>query len=145
MKGLLLAIFIIVSACGTTSDHIPKSYFEIGQYGFVSLDKKFKIKLLNFYLSTTLCHTEGGIPYSLIIGETTDSDLPPKISVLVECNSETYQKGKEYLILPIADPVAKTDRSYTLLLKDSIMSGEKKLWLLGSEFPAIWGKVEEIK
>ncbi|MDC7999189.1 hypothetical protein [Gilvibacter sediminis] len=145
MKGLLVAIFIIVSACGTTSDQIPKSYFEIDQYGFVSVDQEFKIKLLNFYPSNTLCHTEGGIPYSLIIGETIDSDLPPKLSVLIKCSSESYQKGKEYSILPIVDPIAKTNRSYIFLLKDSIIGGENKLWLLGSEFPAIWGQVEDME
>ena len=138
-----ILIILILTSCGTAKHSLPDDYFNMDSFTFINLIEGFKIELIEFHPMTSLCHTYGGIPYSLLIGETTNSDLPKTLSVLSKCDSNIYEVGKYYSITPINNPLANSNMSYATLAKDTVIAGRRKAWLLGSEFPAVWGTPAE--
>jgi hypothetical protein len=99
--------------------------------------------LTYFVKNSTYCYTEA-IPYALLIGQTDNpnsSDIPKTITVLARCDNNNYSLGQTLEILPMTDPTKQTTLRPLYITKDTTINGQKFHWLIGSENPAIWGRV----
>jgi hypothetical protein len=96
-----------------------------------------------FVKNSTYCYTEA-IPYALIIGQTENSanaSIPKTITVLARCDNNTYSAGQNIKVVSIGDPTTQTTLRPLYVTRDTIINQQKYHWLIGSENPAIWGKV----
>jgi hypothetical protein len=96
-----------------------------------------------FVKNSAYCYTEA-IPYALFIGQTSNSsisNIPKTITVLAPCDNNTYNIGQNINVLPIQDPTKQSSLRPLYVTKDTTINKQKYHWLIGSENPAIWGKV----
>ncbi len=112
---------------------------------FTLFDTKdtINIKLTYFAKNSAYCYTKA-IPYALLIGQTNNpnsSNIPKTITVLAKCDNNNYSLGQNLKVLPIADPTTQTTLRALYLTKDTTINKQTFHWLIGSENPAIWGRV----
>lgn len=144
MRFLFIISFIgfFVIGCKTTKSTIVKR----NTHTFILFEIKDTINLQITYFAknSAFCYTEV-IPYALIIGQTdnpADAAIPKSITVLAMCDTNTYVVGQNIKVLPIANPETQSTLKPLYFTKDTIIKNQKYRWLLGSENPAIWGKVQ---
>jgi len=118
-------------------------------FDFIEPQNEFELTITDFYENRTSCATET-VPYALIIGTTTDKDLPKKVSVLSYCEEEVFKPGQKVIIIPEVEPSLLTSRNPLNLtyfvVMDTIVKGEMlSEWIIGSENKAIWGKPKLIE
>lgn len=111
-------------------------------FDFIQFDDNFKIKLIEFHKNTAACNTEA-LPYALLIGETTGSSLPSKISILSYCDNRVFEIGDELIIEPTKDPTKQTSMNPIYFVKDTIINDMSRRWVIGSENKAIWGRPKD--
>jgi len=121
-----------------SNKHILKNSVYTQKFDYLNVKKEFEMKLSEFYPNTAYCGTEG-LPYALLIGKPTENTLPKRISVLSYCDNRIFKIGEILKIKPTENPTKKTTMNPIYLVKDTIINGIKKRWLLGSENKVIWG------
>lgn len=141
MTRLLVILFwtCLLSCATKRIAYNPTPFFK----GFQFFKYKDTINLTvdKFVKNDAYCATEA-LPYALIIGTTNNQkDIPRKISVLAWCDNNSYTIGHTLRILPIEDPTTKTTLNPLYLVRDSVVNGQRHRFLIGSDNPAIWGKV----
>ncbi len=156
MREFIL-IFILISFVGCNSKtsksepivEIEESKERDLLFDFIEPEKEFELTITDFYENRTSCATEV-VPYALIIGTTTDKDLPKKVSVLSYCEEEVFKPGQKVIIIPEVEPSLLTSRNplnpLYFVVTDTIVNGEMlSEWIIGSENKAIWGKPKLIE
>lgn len=113
-------------------------------FDFIEPNQVFDLTITEFYENTTSCATET-VPYALIIGITTDKNLPEKVSVLSYCEERIFNPGEKVKIVPEPEPLLLTSRNplnpLYFVVTDTVVKGEiLSEWIIGSENKAIWGK-----
>jgi hypothetical protein len=96
-----------------------------------------------FVKNSTYCYTEA-IPYALLIGQTDNPNslnIPKTITVLAWCDNKNYSLGQNLKVLPMPDPTTQTTLRPLYVTKDTTINKQILHWLIGSENPAIWGRV----
>ena len=137
MRILYVSILVCLLSC---SFKHRKVYAMYTGYRYFSVQDTFDITVQRFVKNDAYCFTEG-IPYALIIGKTNGSNLPKTVSVLAQCDNNTYAVGQVLRILPIEDPTLSTTLKPFYLVRDSLVNRRVYLYLIGDEYPAIWGQV----
>ncbi len=107
----------------------------MSRFKFIKADMVFEINLIEFYQNTADCGTEG-LPYALLIGETSSELLPDKISVLSYCDDRVFKVGEKLKIEPTRNPINETTLNPIYFVKDSVINGIDRRWLIGSEYKA---------
>lgn len=135
-------VIVFIWACVLACSPRPTTYYAGLSRGFEFLNSNDTINLTvdKFVKNDAYCFTEG-IPYALIIGTVENERLPKKISVLAQCDNSTYDIGQKLKILAIENPTIKTTLKPIYFVKDSLVGGQRYKFLIGSEYPGIWGKV----
>jgi hypothetical protein len=140
-----ISIIILILIISCKSNKPNSEYFEnILKFEFIEINDEFKMELTEFHPNISYCYTEG-VPYALLIGKPLNSQLPKKISVLSYCEDRVYDVGKLLTITPTKKPKIAQSMSLIYLAKDTIINGEKKHWLLGSENKTIWGIPNQVE
>ena len=139
---LLTILFsgLLFIGCKTTKPTVSSWHT---RFNFFETKDTINLKVTYFVKNSTYCFTEA-IPYALLIGQTSNSsisNIPKTITVLAPCDNNTYNIGQYINVLPIQDPTKRTTLSPLYMTKDTTINGQKFYWLIGSENPAIWGKV----
>ena len=111
------------------------------EFDFIKSDCPFDLELTEFHENLFYCYTEG-IPYAILIGKTNDNTLPNIVTVLSRCEERTFKIGQKLKINPKKDPRQSISLGLIYSVKDTIIGGKKKRWLIGSENKAIWGIAE---
>ncbi len=96
-----------------------------------------------FVKNSVYCYTEA-IPYALLIGQTNNLgslNIPKTITVLARCDNGNYNVGQNIKVLAIQDPTTTTTLRPLYVTKDTTINKQNYHWLIGSENPAIWGKI----
>jgi hypothetical protein len=114
----------------------------IGQFQFFKLKDTLQITVKEFIKNDATCFTEG-IPYALIICDVNNNKNYPKvISVLAICDNHTYNKGDKLNIVQSYDArIGSSSLNPIYFTKDSTVNKKIFFYILGSEYPAVWGYV----
>lgn len=138
---IILSIGLFLAACKPTKSTVKNWNTE----SFTLFDTKdtINLQITYFHKNVVYCFTEA-IPYALIIGRTNNSafsNIPKIITVLARCDNNTYTLGQNIKVLPLKDPTTVTTLRPLLIVKDTVINNQKHRWIIGSENPAIWGRV----
>lgn len=137
-------IFILASsltACKTSKP--AQTTWATKTFNIFKTTDTINLQITYFAKNTVLCYTEA-IPYALIIGQTNNPsarDIPKTITVLAKCDNNSYTIGQDIKVVPTNDPTNETDLRPLYVTRDTAINKIKYHWLIGSEHPAIWGKV----
>jgi hypothetical protein len=117
--------------------------WKVKNFTFLETNDTIDFKVLHFVKNSVYCYTKA-IPYALLIGTPKKKlapNLPETITVLAKCDNQVYKIGQKIKVLPIEDPTSNTSLRPLYITKDTIIKNQKFRWLIGSEFPTIWGRV----
>lgn len=140
----ILYIFILTSvliSCKTSKPTMTS--WNTKSFSLFTTSDTINLTVTYFAKNSVICYTEA-IPYALLIGQTNNPSLPsiPKrITVLAKCDNNNYSIGQNIKVLSIEDPTKETTLRPLYVTTDTTINKVKYHWLLGSENPAIWGKV----
>jgi hypothetical protein len=140
----LIIIFfsgLFLTNCSTTKQ--TSKVWNERRFNVFDTKDTINLQVTYFVKNSAYCFTEA-IPYALLIGQTDNSassNIPHTITVLAWCDNNNYTVGQKLKVVPLEDPTTKTDLSPIYVVKDTIINNQIGRWLVGSEFPAIWGKV----
>jgi hypothetical protein len=95
-----------------------------------------------FYKNNTYPYSEGGVSYALLIGKSNDIKLPKIISVLAIRDNNQYKLGEIVTVLPQEGLLKEGSRSLLYFTKDTIINKIKSTIIIGSEYPAVLGKIK---
>jgi hypothetical protein len=109
-------------------------------FNFIERTETFNVIVTDFIKNDAYCATEG-LPYALIIGNTSENKLPAKVSILAICDNNVYKVGDTLKISPIKNPMKETSLKPIYFIKRDTIDGIITRNIIGSENPAIWGKV----
>ncbi len=138
---LYFTVFAIVVSCiSHRADQSIQQASRTEVFDYFDYKDTIRVNVVEFLPNTAYCYSEG-IPYALIIGTTEQhTSLPKTISVLAKCDNNTYEVGKGLRIVAIADPTSSTLKPI-YFTKDTVIHNQTKKWIIGSQYPATWGKV----
>ena len=140
MKSFVYIILIILPLLVTCSS--KQKIFEIDNnksvFDYLETKQEFELLITEFYQNTASCGIEG-LPYALLIGETNSNFIPKKVSVLSYCDDRVFKVGTKVKIKPSENPTKLTTMNPIYFIKDTVINGKKRKWIIGSENKAIWG------
>ncbi len=137
---LLIAFFVI--SCKTTRPTITS--WNTRTFNLLKTNDTINLRVTFFVKNSAYCYNSAGIPYAILIGKTENIDnidIPETITVLALCDNKNYIVGQNIKIAPLKDPTRGSGQGAIDVVKDTVINNEKYRWLVGSENPAIWGKV----
>ncbi|HUH35619.1 MAG TPA: hypothetical protein VL022_07310 [Moheibacter sp.] len=108
-------------------------------FEYLDLKKDFDL-LVDFTWVNPECSTATDHYYSLIIGTTVIGEYIERISLLVPCLENEFQKGDLLTIQPLPTPQGRIH----YVLRTYQIEGEEFQEILGGEFKAVWGKVIQV-
>lgn len=133
---------MIVASC--SSPYGSKSVYQKSKdevFDYFEYKDTIQISVIDFVSNKTYCYTEGGIPYAVVIGRTEEKDaLPHTISVLAICDNNAYKIGQMLKVVPVNYP-SPTTLKPIYITKDTVINNQLKRWVIGSQYPAVWGKI----
>lgn len=148
MRKLILILILIVGCISKTANKEATVSNKESEkrnflFDFITPKTEFDLTITEFYENKTSCATEV-IPYALIIGITSEKNLPKKVSVLSVCEERIFKLGQKIKIIPESEPSLLSGKNplYPLyfVVVDTIVNGKNKTdWIVGSENKAVWG------
>jgi hypothetical protein len=138
-KNAILLGTLLLVAC--SFNRHSKNTRIIKLFEIVYVEDTINLKVKYFIENTAHCSTEA-IPYALIIGEMRDSlHNPMTISVIAKCDNEKYIVGQSLRVIQMEDPTKDTSLSPLYFVNDTVINKIVCRWIIGSEYPAVWGRV----
>ena len=128
-------------SCKTSKPSV--STWNTGSFNLFYTKDTINLQVTYFEKNSVYCFTEA-IPYALLIGQTNNrasSVIPKTITVLAKCDNNNYTIGQHIQVIAIEDPTTQTTLRPLYMMKDTLVNNRKYSWLIGSENPAIWGRV----
>jgi hypothetical protein len=110
-------------------------------FDFISLPDSFKLTLTEFHKNDVYPYSHGGTPYALVIGETSDTKLPQKVSVLAIRDNHSYHIGETVTVVPKRELFKEAKSGLLYITRDTVINNVKSTWIIGSENPAVLAKV----
>jgi hypothetical protein len=106
-------------------------------YNYIAVDHPFKVMVLGVKKNNVVCGRTTS--YTLLFARPIDTSLPAKISVILPCDNQSYHFKDVLEITPIPNNMKDThDMLYFTTVKT--IKGIKYSHIIGSEYPAVWGK-----
>jgi len=143
-KLILIVVFTLysgISYCQQTDTARIKYYAGVvREFKFFRIKDTLQVIVKEFIKNDAFCFSEGGIPYALIIGQAVNRKSRKVVSVLAICDENIYHVGDKLKIIQSHDPRIGTFNRVDFE-KDTIYKNDKYLYILGSEYPAVWGLV----
>lgn len=135
---ILIIVVLLLFSCKSKNVIIGNSENGKMEFNFLEVEQPFNLELTEFHENNFYCFTEG-IPYAILIGKTNNTSLPNIVTVLSRCEERNFTVGQNLRIVPEEDPRKNVNLNLIYSIKDTIISGKKKSWLIGAENKAIWG------
>lgn len=133
-SGLILAF-----SCKTK--YVTFRYYK--DFDFIEYNDTIDIVVWEFWQKNKgLCFQSGGWPYALIIATTNISIIEnDTITVLAICDNNIYNKGEKLKIVQLKPDEIGNPVRLIRLFKDTVINNIEYRHYIGSEYPAICGKV----
>ena len=129
-------LFVISCKSKSGIENISQYKFE---FDYIKLKSDFEMELIKFQRNLAHCGTEG-LPYALLIGKTDSEFLPKKMTVLSYCDDRIFKVGDKLKIELTDNPTKRTSLNPIYFVKDTIISGIERRWIIGSENKTVWGR-----
>jgi len=138
IRYLLIFGMFFLAAC-SSQRNVQVYPFNKG-FDFISVTDTFKLTITQFYRNNAYPYTEG-LPYALLIGKTSNINLPRQISVLAPRDNNSYNLGDVVIINPIEAPTKTSTLRPIYFIKDTTIGKQKYRAIIGAEHPAVWANV----
>lgn len=131
---------ILLFSCKSKQVIVQAQYYK--DFDFIEYNDTIDIVVQEFWQNNGACFQTGGWSYALIIATTNIPIIENNtITVLAICNNNIYSKGEKLEIVQLkSDEVGNTVRLIRLF-KDTVINNIEYRHYIGSEYPAICGKV----
>jgi len=141
----LVFVIILFIGCNTSKSN-EVNYYKWKGYKFFTTPDTISLTIKYHVCNEPQFFTKyPSVPYTLIIGETSNKihyiTIPKIISVLLYDEIGSFYNGQIIKILPTKNPIADTTFKVSFLTKDTLINKENYHVPVGSEYPAILGKV----
>ncbi len=137
---ILILSFFVVNCITSTQKIVDRNTIT---FNLFHTNDTINLNVSYFSKNNASCGVHA-IPYALLIGQTSttcSSNIPKTITVLAWCDTQDYRVGQNIKVIVIQDPTTRTGLQPLYKIKDTLIHNQKHKWVLGSEYPAIWGKV----